>query len=1019
MRQVAPNPDHWTRLPLTSGVVTDMPTVAIRLIQGCCCGYGCHQQECRQVRCLDREPAFDEGICVAKGGDASGVGAAAGGVQRRCRRRVDTAHMTHPVHAYSLASFELWRDEPAPALPGSIEKMREALTAVREEPMPEEAEVAAASSWSRAVDEDINWVFYRLCGVGDLFSGSSLQEVRRAIGLPTWKATVQSVPVRGTDDPLRSWISSDTLAVPSVRRFTIERFVRILDAFAHLDAFTIRASVASSVIQRLLDEHPLESDIWTGPFEATTSMLQDLATPDELAIAPWLSGRVEEMRNAVAPAEAQLAQLAKFLGKQQVPLSRYLACCLVMAEQTTPHLRLYATHPQLAKDTAEHLPSRVRTKEQLQAEYRALWDDVGSAAATLIGYGGTRTARTLFCDLYRFALLSLADADKGNAIWVPVHDVATKLIPLTMAVSRRRVDPVVTPLDWAASLRQPTPTSAPAPLLSDPQTSSEQGVGRSPSRLNSESAKVGEQQAVDGAPFAGLLFQDELRAELARAVTNRAHILIEGAEGLGQHLATTLLHKARVDAENQELPLSSYHTKHSFGRTDEMTLDRARSYLDSAAGGVLFMERLDGALATPEGRNFLERFRMALSERDNVQVIATTSSEQARALSAANPDLVRRFTVVRVRELSNTELAQLTATLLAADGIDVPDDLLDELAVTIATHKQMGNLVNARVAEHVAGLIGRACFDRAARKGRKKVVRADIEQAASITAPSTTETAAAELAQLIGLTAVKRELTLMTAEAAVAARRERAGVRLPAPARHLVFLGNPGTGKTTVARIIAKAYAESGLLASGHLVEVTRKDLIGKYLGQTAPLVESAVESALGGVLFIDEAHSLSSSPDGRDSYGHEAVDTLVALMENHRDNLVVIVAGYPAPMRQFLSSNPGLTSRFAKELQFPDYTDDELKTIFLSMSARSQIQLADGADDAVVRAISRFERGAGFGNARAVRGLYERCIEAQALRLTESLDADPAVLTIEDIDLAISSINRPTETRRVVGFRG
>ncbi len=243
----------------------------------------------------------------------------------------------------------------------------------------------------------------------------------------------------------------------------------------------------------------------------------------------------------------------------------------------------------------------------------------------------------------------------------------------------------------------------------------------------------------------------------------------------------------------------------------------------------------------------------------------------------------------------------------------------------------------------------------------------------------------AELDALIGLQRVKREIHRQVALLRVEKLRGEAGLRSPTLTRHLVFTGNPGTGKTTVARLVGGIYRALGLLSRGLLVEVDRSELVAGYLGQTATKTAEVVASAAGGVLFIDEAYSLTGTSPLGDQYGQESVDTLVKEMEDRRDDLVVIVAGYPAPMKVFISANPGLASRFRTTIEFEDYTDDELVAILL--------QLADGADYEVVpEAVERFRetlgrtpRGEAFGNGRFARNALESAIGHQAWRLRDT----------------------------------
>lgn len=300
-----------------------------------------------------------------------------------------------------------------------------------------------------------------------------------------------------------------------------------------------------------------------------------------------------------------------------------------------------------------------------------------------------------------------------------------------------------------------------------------------------------------------------------------------------------------------------------------------------------------------------------------------------------------------------------------------------------------------------------------------RVTRSEAEQlqptkqgAASPISSPTVHSLLQELDALTGLAAVKQEVRSLTNYLRIQRLRLEQGLPTGQITTHLVFTGNPGTGKTTVARLLAKLFQAMGFLPGGQLIETDRSGLVAGYLGQTAIKTSEVVKNAIGGVLFIDEAYALARSESGTsdsDSFGQEAIDTLLKAMEDNRDQLVVIVAGYTAPMQRFLESNPGLQSRFTRFIDFPDYSPDELLKIFSDLASRQGYTLADDAlqcaSDLLEQAFQR--RGERFGNARLVRTMFERA----TVRLSDRLAHDPDITreeltTLHAQDVHLSSEN-------------
>jgi type VII secretion ATPase EccA len=271
-----------------------------------------------------------------------------------------------------------------------------------------------------------------------------------------------------------------------------------------------------------------------------------------------------------------------------------------------------------------------------------------------------------------------------------------------------------------------------------------------------------------------------------------------------------------------------------------------------------------------------------------------------------------------------------------------------------------------------------------------------------------------ELDELIGLNSVKKEVRSLANFVKLQKQREAQGLKTAKVSYHLVFYGSPGTGKTTVARIVGRIYKDLGVLKKGHTVETDRAGLVGEYVGKTGPKTDTVIMKALDGVLFIDEAYSLVPEDGGGSDYGQEAISTILKRMEDYRDRLVVIVAGYKDEMQRFIDSNPGLQSRFNRYIDFPDYTGQELTEIFKMYMKKNQYTLNDSTE-AYLR--TRFDiivekKDRNFGNARFARNVFEKSIQAQANRLAGQTNLSKDQLT----EIVISDLREGFASKTNIG---
>jgi SpoVK/Ycf46/Vps4 family AAA+-type ATPase len=462
------------------------------------------------------------------------------------------------------------------------------------------------------------------------------------------------------------------------------------------------------------------------------------------------------------------------------------------------------------------------------------------------------------------------------------------------------------------------------------------------------------------------------------------------------------------------------------------TAIKTNELIDSALGRVLFIDEAYSLVNEGDGQS--DRFgaeavqtllKRAEDDRENLIIILAGYEKQTEAFLATNPGMASRFaTRIRFPTYSTEELLALAETQLRAKQEGLAPDarpvlwrMLDE----VGRRRITDELGNGRFVRTLLEKAGQARDVRVMSGGGDPraedlitIGPGDLERAFSeLTSrlrgyedTPTLESAIAELDELIGLEPVKQQVRAIAAQLRVAKLRDRQGLASQPPTRHFVFTGPPGTGKTTVARILGRIFAALGLLVRPEVVEAHRADLVGEHLGSTAIKTNRLIDSALGGVLFIDEAYALHNAGySGGDAYGTEAVQTLLKRAEDDRDRLVIVLAGYPADMDRFLRSNPGLASRFSTRVTFPSYTARDLSRIAVMQAEQAGDAFEPEAIRVLEQIFAQAERAGmidELGNGRFARSLFERacaCRDVRVVRLGESATAaDLTTLTAADV---------------------